>query len=301
MRIFVTGGTGFIGRALVEALVNAGHDPLVLVRSGETRTKVPGAEYVTEDSTGADAFKRVAECDGAVNLAGEPVKGRWNRVKKKAIRDSRVVTTRNLVDAIPAGCPFTLISTSAQGIYGDAGERDCVESSPLGRDFLATVAREWEEEAKRAEAKGARVVIARFAVVLGSDGGALPELERLTLNHLGGPIGGGNSWFSWIHRDDLTAALLFLLTNPELSGTFNVSSPNPVRQGDFAHLLGKVLHRKASLHTPGIAVRLAMGEEADLVLFSQKTLPGRLTEAGFIWSHPFAEEALDTLLRAPDC
>jgi uncharacterized protein (TIGR01777 family) len=266
----------------------------VLVRKAEAFARVPGAEYLQADPALPEAWEGVADCDAAINLAGEPIQGRWTPSKKVSIRESRVATTRNLVAAIPSDRPFTLVSTSAVGIYGDAGERECTEASGPGRDFLASVARDWEEEARKAEAKGARVLITRFAVVLGPHGGALRPLAQLTRSCLGGPLAGGRQWFSWIHLDDLIAAQHFLLRQEALRGTFNFGAPTPVRQRDFARALGRALRRPARTPTPRFALRLALGEAADLVLFSQKMIPARLAEQGFRWKF----EQLDAALRS---
>lgn len=296
MRIFVTGGTGFIGTPLVRSLADKGHEIIVLLRENDSQPASPGVKYVSGDPfKKSGVWDAIPECDAAINLAGEPIQGRWTSEKKKAIRDSRVITTENLVNAIPRGKEFTLISTSAVGIYGDAGERECLESSPAGNDFLASVAKEWESKASAATEKGTRVVITRFGVVLGPNGGALRELERLTRQFLGGPIAGGKHWFSWIQREDLISAEHFLLESKHLGGVFNVCSPHPIRQGEFAKALGTALGKPAITPTPGFAVRLVLGEAADFVLFSQKMLPKRLQGEGFSWRYPTVAEALKSI------
>jgi uncharacterized protein (TIGR01777 family) len=298
MRVFVTGGTGFIGARLVPFLREKGHQALLLVRPQERKGPIPeGVEVVEGDPSAAGPWwGPVAECDAAVNMAGASIFGRWNDERKRVIRESRLATTRHLVDAIPQGRPFTLVSTSAVGIYGDAGERELDESAPLGGDFLALLAQDWETEARRAAEKGARVVITRFAIVLGAGGGALEQLARVGRLGLAGPVGSGRQWFSWIHREDLVRAILFLLERTEHQGVFNLSSPKPRRQGEVARAIGEVLHRPAILPAPAFAVRLALGEFADAVLFSQRMVPRRLTDAGFDFRFPELEETLREIL-----
>ncbi|GAB4273422.1 MAG: TIGR01777 family oxidoreductase [Deferrisomatales bacterium] len=266
----------------------------MLLRPGERPPVVPtAAERLVGDPTAPGPWQEeVARCDGAVNMAGEPVFGRWDAAKKARIRESRVATTRNLVAAIPAGGGFRLFSTSAVGIYGDAGDRVLDENAPLGTDFLARVAREWEAEALRARDRGARVVIGRFGIVLGRDGGALGQMAKMTRRFLGGPVGAGRQWFSWIHREDLVRAVEFLLARDDLEGVFNLCAPSPVRQIDLARALGRLLGRPSFTPAPKFAVRLALGEFADVVLFSQRMVPARLLEAGFTFRYPDLEGAL---------
>lgn len=299
MKIFLTGATGFVGATLVPHLASLGHELCLLTRRGERLPFTGGNIYRVEgDSTKPGPWwNEVAKCDAAVNMAGEPIFGRWSKVKKQGIRESRLSTTRNLVDAIPGGRPFTLLSTSAVGIYGNAGERECGEDAPLGSDFLATVAKEWEGEAQRAADKGARVCLTRFGIVMGKGGGALSELVKNTQNFIGGPVGGGKQWFSWIHQDDLARALAFLLEHQEISGPVNISSPNPVRQGDSVKVLGRLLNRPSFLPAPALAIRLVLGEFADVVLFSQKMAPKKLMEAGFTWQYPDFEDAVAKILE----
>lgn len=298
MKIFVTGGTGFIGRPLVAALARAGHEPVVLLRESEPDPQVKGATWVRGNPLEPGPWQEaVGGCEGAINLAGEPIAGRWTGEKKRNIRSSRILTTRNLVAAIPKFSGFRLFSTSAVGVYGDAGETELTEDSPHGSDFLAGVASEWEAEALKAEGVGAKVVITRFGIVLGPNGGALKELETITKSFLDGPVGGGHQWFSWIHRDDLIRAFLFLLERPDLTGPFNFGAPNPVRQLELAHTLGHLLHRPSVARAPGFAVRLVLGEAADLILFSQRMVPSRLKKEGFVWLFPNLENALGNIFN----
>ncbi|TLM99434.1 TIGR01777 family protein [bacterium] len=299
MKIFITGGTGFIGSKLTNFLHSHGHEVVLLLRPSEARRHLGNgfAKVVGESTEPGPWQEAVCLCDAAINLAGRPIAGKWDKAAKEEIRSSRILTTKNLVDAIPSGSGFRLLSTSAVGYYGDGGEALLDESAPGGSDFLATVARDWETEAMRAADKGAAVAITRFAIVLGRDGGALLELEKVTRRFAAGPIGGGRQWFSWIHIEDLLRALLFLIENPKITGPVNLCSPFAVRQGDFASRLAQKLHRPALLPTPAFALRMVLGEFADTLLFSQRMVPKKLDSAGFAFLYPEMEQALDRIYR----
>ncbi|MBI5441768.1 MAG: TIGR01777 family protein [Deltaproteobacteria bacterium] len=299
MRVLVTGGTGFVGSALLPYLVEQGHTVRLLVRPVERkRPALQGVEIVEgHPMQEGPWWKALDGCEAAVNLAGAPIFRRWNPRAKALIRDSRIATTRNLVNALKGRRGFTLVSTSAVGIYGNAGERELDESAPAGTDFLARLAADWEAEALKARSEGVRVVVTRFAIVLGQGGGALEKLALATRLFLGGPIASGRQWFSWIHREDLVRAVLFALESPGLEGPVNLSAPNPVRQAELARTLGKVLQRPALLWAPALAVRLVLGEFADTVLFSQRMVPRRLREAGFAFRYPELEQALRDILK----
>lgn len=297
MKIFVTGATGFIGKALIERLLSSGHEITALLRPSEAGPVLgnPVSRVEGESTLGGKWQDLVAECDGAVNLAGHPIFGRWTANKKREIRESRILTTRNLVEAIPSGKNFRLISTSAVGYYGDGGESILDESASPGSDFLASVAVEWEKEAAKAAEKGASVALARFGVVLARGGGALAQLERVTKLCLSGPMGEGKQWFSWIHRQDLTKALEFLLEHQGITGPVNMSAPNPVRQKSLAKELGRILCRPAVTPAPAFAVKLLLGEFSDTVLFSQRMKPERLLSEGYGFDFPDLQTALEDL------
>jgi uncharacterized protein (TIGR01777 family) len=301
MRIFVTGGTGFIGGRLVPYLLDQGHELVVLARKGETapepREKLD--VLIGDPTEPGPWWDAVAECDAAVNMAGTPILGKWTTATKQSIRQSRIATTKNLVDAIQAmadDTPFTLFSTSAVGIYGDGGEETLSEDSAPGSDFLATVACEWEAQANKATRPGVRVVIGRFAMVLGPDGGALTELVHNARTLRGGPVGGGRQWVSWIHREDLVRAIAYLLGDAGAQGVYNLSSPQPVRQKEMAQTLGRLLKTPSFVPAPALAVRMILGEMADVVLFSQRMESQRIQSAGFTFDHPALGEALHDIL-----
>ncbi len=304
MKVFVSGGTGFVGSYLVPYLLRNGHSVMLLVRPNVNRVRsLPeGVEIVAGNPLRAGPWwQRLAECDAAINLVGEPLQGRWSAQKKTLIRNSRLITLTHLTDALPADKPFTLISASAVGVYGDGRERKLDESAPTGRDFLAGVAREWERAAELAKAKGIRVVITRLGLVLGPGGGALAEMAKAMRRKLGGVVGSGRQWVSWIHHEDLARAMLFFMAQSELQGRANLCSPNPVRQADLARGLSTLLNLPAGIPAPAFTVRLAFGEFADVLLFSQRMVPKVLLDAGFSFRYPELHAALrDCIDRQPE-
>ena len=294
MRVFITGGSGFVGSHLAKRLREDGHQVIILTRKGSG-----GADFLQGDPKIPGKWQEeVAKCDLLVNLAGASIFGKWTPQYKEELRLSRILTTRNLVDAIPQGARVTLMSTSAVGYYGFRGDEELDESSPPGSDFLAKLAVDWEAEARRAEDKGARVVIMRFGIVLGGTGGALQQMVKPFKWFVGGPIGSGRQWFSWIHIEDLVEAIYFLASLDGASGPFNLTSPNPVRNKDFSKALGRVLGRPACFPTPGFMIKLVLGEFGSVILEGQRVLPKRLLEAGFNFKYPKVDEALKAALKA---
>ncbi len=234
--------------------------------------------------------------DAAVNLAGFNIFRYWTDHAKTQIYDSRILTTRNLVEAMPADKGVTLCSTSAAGYYGNRGDEILQEDATQGGDFLAKVCIEWEKEALQANAKSIRVVTMRFGVVLGKGGGAMKKMIQPFKFFVGGPMGNGKHWFSWIHIDDLVSAILFILENPETKGPVNFSAPNPVRNKDFAKALGKAIKRPSFMSVPSFMIRLMMGELGTSLLNSQRLSPGKLTKYGFKFQHPNISSALSEIL-----
>jgi uncharacterized protein (TIGR01777 family) len=296
MKIFITGGTGFVGKSLAPALVRSGHEVSVLTRSG--KGDLPGISWIGGDPAQRGKWQEsVREHGVVINLAGASIFTRWTEEAKKKIRDSRIQTTRHLLEAMEGGEGKTFFSTSAVGYYGFHGDEDLTEDSPPGGDFLALLARDWEAEAREAEKKGCRVVITRFGIVLGEKGGALGQMIPLFRKYLGGPLGSGRQWFSWIHIEDLTRAFLFLLEHRELSGPVNFTAPNPVRNKELAQALGRVLGRPAFLPAPGFLLRTVLGEFGSILLEGQRVLPGKLLQAGFQFSYPEIDGALRQVIR----
>ncbi|MCX8104145.1 MAG: TIGR01777 family oxidoreductase [Candidatus Bipolaricaulota bacterium] len=292
MTILITGATGFLGRRVCDVLGQTGHTLVALSRDPQrAKQRVPAlAEAFAWDSLS----QALTGCDAVIHLAGETVAGRWNDAKKRAIRDSRVTSTRDLVNALAqlSTRPKVLISASAIGYYGDRGEEPLTEDSSPGSDFLAQVCQDWESEAARAENLGVRVARLRIGLVLGPGGGALQAMLPIFKFGLGGPLGSGRQFWSWVHRDDVVGAIAFALEREDLRGPVNVTAPQPVRQREFAQILGRLLRRPAVLPAPALALKIALGEFADSLLSSQRVLPERLTKAGYEFRFAELELAL---------
>jgi uncharacterized protein (TIGR01777 family) len=297
MRVLVTGATGFVGRRLCEVLSGSGCRVTALSRRPDAaRQTVPSLSqvYAWRPVEEAPPLESLQQVDAVIHLAGESVVGRWNARKRRAIRESRVRSTRNLVDAMrqAKARPRSLISASAIGYYGDQGETELTESMPAADDFLGEACGQWEREGARASEAGVRVVHLRIGIVLAAGGGALDAMLLPARLGLGGPLGSGRQWWSWIHREDLIGMVQHVLAGENLSGPFNATSSNPVRQKDFAKVLGRVLSRPAFLPTPGIALKLVLGGFAIELLSSKKVLPDRIQESGYRFLFPDLEPAL---------
>ena len=299
MRILVTGGTGFVGKSLIPVLLAEGHE---VVAIGRTRrlddVPHPGLVQVSADTTHPGDWQgALKDVDAVVNMAGVSIFGRWNAAYKRQLADSRILTTRHVVEGLRGSSCATLISTSAVGFYGDRKNDILEETEPGGRDFLARLSQDWESEARKAEEIGIRTSVCRFGVVMGGGGGALEQMIRPFKLFTGGPIGNGKQWFSWIHMTDLLEAIRFLLERSDIHGVFNFCAPNPLRNQEVAEILGKLLHRPAILPTPAFALRLALGEFADTLLASHRVVPTALLRHGFRFRFPDLESALADLLR----
>ena len=297
MKVFMTGGTGFVGAYLSRELVQAGHTITILSRRDQP-TAQAGIDFLTGDPNQEGAWMAaVPEHDWIINLAGASIFARWSEAHKKEIFASRVRTTRNLVTALAAGDRRQLFcSTSAVGYYGPRGEEVLTEDSPPDAGFLGELAKAWEAEALKAQDLGVRVVVTRFGIVLGRDGGALGQMTPLFKKFLGGPIGSGAQWFSWIHQADHARAFRFIQENPQISGPVNLTAPTPVRNRDLARALGRALHRPSFMPAPEFMLRLVLGEFADTLLTGQQVLPKRLLDAGFKFRFPTIDAALTDLL-----
>jgi uncharacterized protein (TIGR01777 family) len=299
MKVFLTGGTGFVGTFLSRKLAQEGHDLTILTRKKEPPAPPSNrSRFVTGDPKQEGPWMaEVAQHDWIINLAGSSIAATWTDENKRMLYDSRVLTTRNLVAALAQGDRHQLFcSTSAPGYYGPRGEEELTEESPPGQDFLANLARDWEAEAAKAQDLGIRTVITRFGIVLGKGGGMLEQLLPLFKSFVGGPVGSGGQWLSWIHQEDLGRAFLFLPEHQDLAGPVNFTSPNPVRNRDFAKALGRALGRPAFMPAPAFMMRLMLGEFAEVVLTGQKILPQRLLAAGFEFLYPTIDRALKHLL-----
>jgi len=300
MKILITGGTGFVGTHLTLRLVQDGNEVTILTRSPEgSKGTSPGISYLQGDPTHEGPWQEaIKNHDTIINLAGASIFSRWTEERKRAIRESRVLTTRNIVKGIGVTSKreITCFSTSAVGYYGFHGDEELTEESAPGNDFLANLAVEWEAEALKGRDKGARVVITRFGIVLGEKGGALGQMIPLFKKYIGGPIGSGQQWFSWIHIKDLVEAFVFLIKHPEISSPVNLCSPNPVKNRDLAKALGKALHRPSFLPAPGFMIKLILGEFGSVILEGQRVIPRRLLDHGFLFQYPDIGKALESLI-----
>ncbi|MFT0799750.1 TIGR01777 family oxidoreductase [Synechococcus sp. R5-12] len=303
MRIVITGGSGFIGRRLVARLLEQGDQVLVLTRRLEQARRIlgesPNLKLLPYDPYQPQAWAAALEgYEGIVNLAGEPLaSSRWTETKKKEIRRSRVETTQALVQALASlnQKPQVMISSSAVGYYGShpAGE-PLTETDPPAQDFLAEVCQAWEAAARSAEELGIRLAILRTGIVLGPDGGALGQMLAPFQFFIGGTIGSGKQWLSWIHREDWVSLVCFLLEQG--SGVFNATAPNPVQMEEFCRTLGQVLGRPSWLPVPELALELLLGEAAQVVLTGQKVIPQAALQMGFTFQYPQLKEALRQIL-----
>lgn len=298
MKTFIAGGTGFVGTNLARFLAGKGHSVIVMGQEGPRPTHLPEeVALVAADGTIPGEWQEdVSRSDLVINLAGASIFSRWTTPYKKLLRESRILTTRNIVEALSSGKgDATLFSTSAVGYYGFTGDEELDEHSPPGDDFLALLCRDWETEALRAASLGVRVIITRFGIVLGAHGGALGQMARLFRYFLGGPLGSGRQWFSWIHMDDLLGSLSFLLDLPGVEGAFNLTSPSPVRNAELGRVLGNVLHRPSFLPAPAPAVRLFLGEFGNVILKGQRVLPARLQASGYDFKYAELDAALASI------
>ncbi len=305
MKIAVTGATGFVGVKLVEQLHALGDRLVVLARDPQRANRqfprqfFPNIEVVgyTPFEIG-DWAKAISGCDAVINLAGEPIAGvRWTKQRKQEIRDSRILTTKVLVEAIAKADvkPQTLISGSAIGYYGSSLDKSFDEDSDVGNDFLANVCKDWEAEAEKVTAMGVRLVKLRTGIVLGM-GGAIAKMLPIFQVGGGGKIGSGKQWFSWIHRDDLVSLIIYALTNPQLSGALNATAPQPVTNEDFTIAFAKAIKRPAFLPVPAAALILIYGEGASVLLDGQKVLPHKATVNRFAFQYPDIDSALTQIL-----
>jgi len=287
VKIVVSGGSGFVGQPLVQRLLKRGDEVLVLSRDPTTVSAGRGIPWSAVDEAGS--------ADVVINLAGENVgSGRWTAERKRRILESRLRATGALVDAMRRALPKprTFISASAVGFYGLRGDETLDENSPNGAGFLAEVTRRWEEIARSADGM-ARVVIFRFGVVLARDGGALQKMLLPFRLGIGGPIGSGNQWMSWVDREDVLRAVEWAIDRPEVRGTYNITAPEPLRNRDFSRALGRALHRPSFMPVPGFMLRLIFGDMADeAMLGGQRVIPARATREGFTFAYPTLDSSL---------
>ena len=289
----ITGASGLIGRALQLSFAEKGYE-LLLASRGEPKA-VNEIQWSVEE--GFAEPERLEGIDAVVHLAGENVSGlRWTDEKKEAIRDSRVLGTRSIVDTLSKlkKRPKILVSASAIGFYGERGDEEVNESATSGHGFLADVAKEWEAEARRAEDAGIRTVLLRTGIVLSKNGGALGTMLTPFKMGVGGVVGSGKQWMSWISLDDQVALINFVIENESIRGAVNAVSPSAVTNAEFTKTMGEVLYRPTFIPLPEFAVSMLMGEMGDaLLLTSTKAIPKRLQDAGFEFKYPSLKEALE--------
>ena len=298
MKFLITGGLGFIGVNLSNYLLDKGHAVIALGRAAtQNRITADRYEYISADTTQpGDWQKALGDVDAVVNLAGKSIFKRWSKSYKRQIYDSRILTTRNVVDALPANQSVVLCSASGAGYYGNRGDDLLKEDEKSGNDFLASVSADWEAEALKGTAKGIRAALMRFGVILGKGGGALAKMIPAFKFFVGGPIGSGNQWFPWMHLTDLMAAILFVCEHPQVTGPLNFCAPNPVRNRELAKTLGQVLGRPAFMPTPAFMVRAVLGEFAHVLLDSQRTIPAKLLSHGFEFQYPDIKSAIEEVV-----
>jgi len=297
MNVTVTGATGTLGREVVRALVDRGDSVTVLSRNAERARAALGDVRALEwkdPKADRPPLEALEGQDGVVHLLGEPVAQRWSDRAKREIRDSRVLSTRNLVSALGSTerRPGVLVSQSATGWYGARGDEPVDESAPAADDFLAGVVVAWEEEARKAEGLGVRVALTRTGVVLSESGGALEKMLPPFKLGVGGPVAGGRQYVPWVHAEDVVGALLFCLDTPAAAGPLNLTAPEPVTNAELSKTLGRVLGRPAFAPVPALAVKALYGEMSSIVTTGARAVPARLRELGYEYRQPELEPAL---------
>jgi len=305
MKILITGGTGFIGSEVAKKLIQRGHEVVILTRLGEkphASLQLPGVSFV-EYPYRADSrlpLEMMSRVDGIINMAGEPIfTNRWTEVKKNNILESRINITRQLIEAIallPDKKPTALVSASAVGYYGPRDTSALTEDASPGSDFLAQVCIAWEQEAMKAEQYGVRTVTLRTGIVLDKGGGALAQMILPYKFFVGGPLGSGRQYCSWIHREDMTELYVTAVTDQRLSGAVNATAPNPLTMAELSKAIGKVLHRPYWFPVPAFLVKLIIGESAQVVVTGQKAIPAKLLAIDFPYHYRTVEEALKASL-----
>ena len=301
MKIAIAGATGFVGSRLVEQLQAQGHQVIILTRSPQQASNRFGqAQIVGYNPLKSGEWQQsISGCDAVINLAGEPIaEKRWTPAQKRSILDSRQLGTQKIVEAIDLATikPQVLINASAIGYYGTSETSKFDETSPAGMDFLAEVCTAWETAAQAVTANGTRVVILRLGIVLGENGGVLGKMLAPFSAFVGGPIGSGNQWFSWIHRDDVVKLIIAALNDTKMQGVYNATAPNPTTMTEFAQTLGTVMNRPSWLPVPNFALEAMLGEGAIVVLQGQQVVPTRTLAQGFNFQYSTLKPALTAIL-----
>ena len=299
MKIAVAGGFGFLGKHIIVALKQAGHEVTIFARREEN--KYDGVSFVKADLMFPGEWQnRLAEHDIVINLVGVNLFQRWNREIKKLIYDSRIISTANILDSFCSGkgAGKTLINASAVGFYGLSDDEVITESHGAGKDFLAQVCSDWEKEALKGESKNMRVVLLRFGSVFGSDGGAFPLLKQNYKLMLGGRLGNGKQWFPWIHIDDVAGIVLKSVTDKKMSGAYNCTAPGIETNGEFTKTMAKAVNRPVLIpFVPGFVLRIVLGEFGSFLTKGQRAVPERLLNEKFRFQFPELQGAIADLLK----
>jgi uncharacterized protein len=303
MRVIIPGGTGLIGSHLAKSLAGSGHEVILLSRQPEKYSRTLPKEIQIEKWDGRSAAGWSNLADGAdviINLAGENLAaGRWTEQRKKRILESRVNAGQAVVQAVEQAVqkPRLVIQSSAIGYYGNRPDDPADENTPPGDDFLARVCQAWEGSTQAVESFGVRRVIIRTGVILSTEGGPLPRMLLPMRLFVGGPLGNGKQWLSWIHLEDEIRAIQFLMDHPSALGPYNLNAPQPVRNRELMKILGKVIRRPSFIPAPGFAIRLLFGEMATIVLDGTKVIPEKVQQLGFSFTFNDVESALRNLLK----
>lgn len=305
MNIFITGGTGLIGKALIDKLIERGNNITVLSRNKEKAQKLfkNKVNVVQGDPSQKGDWQNIlisGGFDSIINLAGEAVTSkRWTEIEKNIIYESRTKTTENIIDSIKKipNKPKSLINASAVGYYGfQQDDREINENETIGKDFLSYLCRDWEDKARKAEKLGLRVVRLRIGIVLSENGGALEKMVIPFKLYAGGHIGDGKQWIPWVHINDVVSMIIFSIDNENIKGPINLTSPNPVRMKDFCKEMGKVINRPSWLPVPSITLKATFGEMADIITSGQRAIPQKALTNGYKFQYENVEEALKNLL-----
>jgi len=299
MNYFITGGLGFVGRHLSDCLLKEGNRVTAVGLSSNPKLiEHSNFRYIAADTTKTGAWQdELRGQQVIVNLAGKSIFKRWTEDYKKQIYDSRILTTRNLVDALPEDPQILFCSTSAVGFYGSRGDDVLTEESTPGEDFLAKVGKDWEWEALQAQNKGVRVVVPRFGIVLDRDGGAMNKMIPAFRFYLGGPLGNGRQWFPWIHMHDLVYAYRFIVAKQQISGPVNFCAPHPIRNRELAAALGEALNRPTFMPAPAFLIKLLLGDFGRSLLNSQRAVPEKLQNSGYRFTYPDLKSAVNQIVK----
>ncbi|WP_461201472.1 TIGR01777 family oxidoreductase [Anoxybacillus sp. TBDG-1] len=302
MNILIAGGTGFVGKALTTYFTRNGHHMYILTRNAQKRENDPYVHYVQWLTEDAKPHEQLPSIDVVVNLAGEPINsGRWNETRKRAMMESRLQATNEIYELITKmnKKPRVVIQASAIGIYGTSLNETFTERhETMGTDFLAQTVKRWEEAGQRIASIGVRTVFMRFGIILGKGGGALPRIVLPYKWFIGGTIGSGKQWMSWVHIEDVIGAIDFVIRHENVSGPINVTAPSPVTMKQFGKTVAKVLHRPHWLPVPSSVLKLLLGEMSMLVLEGQRVIPEKLLQAGYDFSFSTIDEALVNILQS---